>query len=101
MRVVVAHEYGHILSDQYFGMINDERVNPHYKTNWSLRGMSEKWRVAHEKAIQTGDIYKLSEYSSKNPREFFAESFVAMFMGEPLPDYVQTLMDEVLKNGIM
>ena len=101
VRVVVAHEYGHILSDQYFGMINNERANPNYTTNWGLRDMYAKWRAAHEKAIQTGDIYKLSEYSSKNPKEFFAESFAAMFMGETLPDYVQILMDEVLKNGVM
>jgi hypothetical protein len=101
VKVVITHEYGHILSDQYFGMLNSEKANPHYDTNWSLRGMSQKWREAYEKALDNGDIYTLSEYGSKNPREFFAESFAAREMGEKLPDYVESLLEEVLNNGIM
>ena len=101
VKVVVTHEYGHILSDQYFGMINRERANPNYDFNWNLRGMSQKWEDAYNKSLQTGDIYKLSQYASKNSREFFAESFAAREMGETLPDYVESLFLEVFKNGIM
>jgi hypothetical protein len=101
VRAVIAHEYGHILSDQYFGMINDAAANPNYNTNWSLRGMAERWRKAFDMAQSDGSIFELSEYGSKNPREFFAEWFAARVMGESLPDYVEELMDEVLKNGIM
>jgi hypothetical protein len=101
VRAVISHEYGHILSDQYFGMLNRELANPNYSTNWSLRGMSDRWRQAYDKAFETGDIYSLSQYGSKNPREFFAECFAARFMGETLPDYVESLMVEVLANGIM
>lgn len=99
--VTITHEYGHILSDQYFGMINDDRANPHLATNWSLRSMKGKWKEAHEKAIETGDIYKLSLYGNRNTNEFFAECFTAYEMGEKLPDYVESLMQEVLKNGIL
>ena len=101
VRVVITHEYGHIIADQYFGMSNDARANPHYDTNFGLRGMYQRWQKAFDKAIQTGDIYKLSEYGSKNPKEFFAESFAAREMGEQLPDYVESLLIEVLTNGIM
>lgn len=98
---VITHEYGHILSDQYFGMINRERANPNYATDWRLRDMNSRWEEAYKKALSTGDIYNLSEYGSKNVREFFAESFLAQEMGEKLPDYVEMLMKEVLSNGIM
>ena len=101
VRVTLTHEYGHILSDQYFGMLNDERANPNYSTNWSLRRMSERWGEVFRKAIKTGDVYKLSEYGSRNDREFFAECFAAREMGEQLPDYVESLMREVLDNGPM
>lgn len=98
---VVTHEYGHILADQYFGMTNDARANPNFNTNWALREMDNKWRKAFETAVKNGDIYKLSEYGSTNYHEFFAESFAAREMGETLPDYVESLFEEVLKNGIM
>ena len=101
VRVTLTHEYGHILSDQYFGMLNDERANPNYSTNWSLRRMCDKWGETYRKAVKTGDIYKVSEYGAKNDREFFAECFAAREMGEQLPDYVEKLMQEVLDNGPM
>ena len=101
VKAVVTHEYGHILADQYFGMSNEAYANPHYNTNWSLRGMYDKWRQAYERAIRDGDIYKLSEYGKTNVKEFFAESFAAREFGETLPDYVESLFVEVLTNGIM
>lgn len=101
VRCCVTHEYGHIISDQYFGMINDERANPNYRTNWGLRGMVTNWEDAFRTARKTGDIYKLSEYANTNVDEFFAECFTAYEMGEKLPDYIESLMRKVLKNGIM
>lgn len=101
VRDTVIHEYGHILADQYFGQINHERANANYSTNWQLKGMANKWEQALKKARDTGDIYKLSEYGNTNVYEFFAESFLAREKGEKLPDYVESLMKEVLDNGIM
>jgi hypothetical protein len=101
VRVVITHEYGHILSDQYFGMINGEMANPNYNYNWQIREMNEKWKKAYDEATRTGDIYKLSKYGIKNVREFFAESFAAMEMGEEIPEYVESLFREVFANGIM
>lgn len=101
VRDTVIHEYGHILADQYFGQINREKANANYSTNWQLKGMANKWEQALKKARDTGDIYKLSEYGNTNVYEFFAESFLAREKGEKLPDYVESLMKEVLDNGIM
>lgn len=101
VRATIIHEYGHILSDQYFGMVNAERANANYATNWALRSMNQKWDAAFTKAKTSGDIYQLSEYGSRNVREFFAESFAARELGEQLPDYVESLMVEVLNGGIM
>lgn len=101
IKVSVSHEYGHILSDQYFGLINENRANPHYNTDWKLRNMKKQWEDARMKAIQTGDIHRISEYASANVYEFFAESFAAYEQGEKLPDYVESLMKEVIENGIM
>lgn len=63
--------------------------------------MQSKWREVFEKSKKNGDIYNLTQYGSKNVHEFFAESFAAREMGEKLPDYVESLMKEVLSNGIM
>ena len=101
VQAVVTHEYGHILADQYFGMSNKERANPNYANNWQLRNMTKRWEDALKKSKETGDIYKLSDYGSTNAAEFFAESFLAREMGEPLPDYVESLMLEVLNGGVM
>ena len=101
VKVSVIHEYGHIIADQYFGQINDKSANPNYKTNPKLREMRQKWDNVFQKAIDTGDIHSLSRYGRSNSHEFFAESFAAREMGEKLPDYVESLMKEVLDNGIM
>jgi hypothetical protein len=101
VKCTVTHEYGHILSDQYFGMINKDRANPNYKTNWGLMGRSQKWDAAFQQARKTGDIYGISEYANRNSHEFFAECFAAREMGEKLPDYIESLMKETLEDGIM
>ena len=82
-------------------MINKDRANPNYKTNWGLAGRARKWDDAFQQARKTGDIYGISEYANRNSHEFFAECFAAREMGETLPDYIESLMKETLENGIM
>lgn len=101
LEAVITHEYGHILSDQYFGMINEYKANPNYANDMRLRQMSQNWRNARKQAIKNGDIYKISEYAKSDDYEFFAECFAARELGETLPTYVEELMTEVLNNGIM
>ena len=100
VKSVVSHEYGHIIADQYFGQISGVKAN----ANWSSPeavDFRRRWSEAFTKAKESGDIYNLSQYASTNSYEFFAESFAAREMGEKLPDYVESLMKEVLDNGIM
>lgn len=103
VKCVLTHEYGHILSDQYFGMINKERANPNYSTPWDarLRDMDQRWKDAYARAKKDGDIYDISQYASTKPSEFFAECFAKREMGGKLPKYIEDLMAEVLDNGIM
>ena len=97
----VSHEYGHILADQYFGQINGSRANPNFSKNYEMRGYVKKWEDVFKKAKKSEDIFGLSEYGATNAYEFFAESFAARELGEKLPDYVEELMEEILRNGIM
>jgi hypothetical protein len=99
--VTVTHEYGHIISDQYFGMINQEAANPNYVGNARIRRTLDKWNEIWQRAHSYGDIYKISQYGATDEREFFAECFAAREFGEKLPDYIEEFMGEVLKNGIL
>lgn len=101
VKVTVMHEYGHILSDQYFGLINGADANPNMRMNWSIKKTRDRWNEIFKKAIEKGDVYDLSEYGSKDSYEYFAECFAARECGERLPDYVEEFMSEVLKNGIL
>lgn len=99
--VTVTHEYAHILADQYFGQLNDERANPNIGLNWSLRAVKKDFEKIYQTAYENGDIYKISEYSSKNSREFFAECFTAREYGEEIPAYIDKFIADVLKSGIL
>ena len=97
----VTHEYGHIISDQYFGMINNGLANPNYFKDPALPNQVKKVRDVFAEAKKTGDIYNLSEYGSTDADEFFAEAFAAYDKGEALPGYIKDMFDEVLRNGIL
>ena len=101
IKATVVHEYGHILSDQYIGMINGANANPHINTNWSIKGWTDKWKQLYDESWRNGDIYKISEYASTKPSEFFAESFAMYEMGESLPLPIKSLLEEIIKNGIL
>ena len=61
--------------------------------------MQNKIVATHQKTKRTGDIYKMSMYADENEYEFFAESFAMYELGEPLPDYVEEMVKEVLSFG--
>lgn len=97
LKVVVAHEYGHILADQYFGQLNGDKVNPSYEA----KIMKARWDKVYKKAQEDEDLFKMSQYGATDAHEYFAECFAAREFGEKLPDYVEELMQEILDNGIM
>lgn len=86
VRANVAHEYGHIIADQYTGQINRGHFCKTYFEQDTV-AKRELITATYKKAKQNGDIYKLSEYGATNDHEFFAETFAAAWMNEPLPDY--------------
>lgn len=101
VRSTIAHEYGHVVADQFFGQINQNKANPHYATNPELRDTVEAWNELFKRAKKDGSVYNLSEYGASNADEFFAECFAARFNGETLPDYVESFMKELFEVGAL
>ena len=99
----IMHEYGHIIADQYIGQVNGRLANPHfgYGADNALNRACSKVRAAYQKAKKSGDIFKISMYANSNEHEFFAETFTMYVKGEPLPDYIVDMLEEVLKGGIL
>lgn len=103
----ITHEYGHIIADQYYAMINGRRANPAYadtSTPEAIRIRNEmlmkarKLEEAYRHAKDNGDIFKLSQYGATDKDEFFAEAFCALEFGETLPDYITKIVEEI-RNG--
>lgn len=97
----ITHEYGHIIADQYWGMINGGWATPNYlnepgKDQKPL--MAQKLESVFQQAKQNGDIYNLSKYGATDRDEFFAEAFCAREHGEKLPNYIENIVEEII-NG--
>lgn len=99
IKYVIAHEYGHILSDQYFGMINYSKANK-AAMGQEMSLLRDLVRTTYKKAQETGDIFKISRYAASSRDEFFAEAFAMREKGEKLPDYIENMLEETLKNGV-
>ena len=97
----VTHEYGHVLADQYFGQICGVHANPNFAIDRNNALYQTKLKVSDvfSKAKKNDDIYNLSMYASTDEWEFFAETFSMYVGGEKLPDYIEEMLKEVLKNG--
>lgn len=96
----IAHEFGHTIADQYIGQINDTRANPNANDAECYR-LRQMIIDTKQKAWETGDIFNLSKYGNANEKEFFAEVFCAREMGETLPDYFVSMLDEVIAHAPM
>jgi len=98
---VVTHESGHTISDQYSGMINGAYYRRKYTRETSFV-YNSAWKGVEAKAIQTGDIKKISSYATKDSDELFAESF-AMYHSKDrkkLPSYIIKFLDDYLGGYI-
>ena len=96
LEATIPHEYGHILADQYLGMINKTHYCKNAYTQEALEKV-ELVRQTFKTAKANGDIYLVSQYASTNADEFFAECFSAKWVGESLPDYIENMLERVLK----
>lgn len=101
IKATITHEYGHVIADQYFGQVNQSRANK----NFDFFESNECWQKCNDvadtyyKAIKNNDIYDISYYASTDRYEFFAECFAKKQMGGALPDYINEMLERVLKNG--
>lgn len=100
LKSVVAHEYAHTLSDQYFGMINGVRANKYANAAQEAVDRRALVRTVYHTALRKGDIKKLSYYAKTNADEFLAEAFAAREMGEDIPKYISDMIDEVFNGRV-
>ena len=100
----VSHEYGHIISDQYFGMINHGHANSAYNDPVKRQEMARLENLVKDtfaRAKRDGDIYKISQYGATDADEFFAETFAMREMGETLPDYITQMLEETTRGPVV
>lgn len=100
IETTIAHEYGHIIADQRIGQLNGRIANRafEYRLGNPLYDKCMMIKDVYNKALASGDIYKISVYGAKNPREFFAETFAIFAMKqETLPQYILDMILEVIK----
>jgi hypothetical protein len=100
----ISHEYGHIISDQYFGMINHGHANSAYNDPTKRQEMARLENLVNdtfERAKRDGDIYKISQYGATDADEFFAETFAMREMGETLPDYITQMLEETTRGPVL
>ena len=74
---VIQHEMMHIILNDK-GLRDDKRL-----------------RDCYNRAIRDGDIFRISYRASKNEREFLSEAAVMLEHGEPLPEYIQSMVKEI------
>ena len=97
---IILHELGHVIQDQYTGMINGPRamMNPISKEKRLL--WNNEWRIIYKQSKNKGLVGRISEYAAVNKDELFAESF-AMYAGKErnkLPKLIKDYLDRYLKE---
>lgn len=96
LSTTIYHEMGHVVADQYFGMLNGNRFLVEGKAKIAPERGREIIRQAYLDCKENGEIYKISKYGAQNANEFFAESF-AMYIAEEekLPATVAKMFKEL------
>ena len=97
-KATIANEYAHSISDQYWGMINKGANKNSFSDE--ARARTKKVNETYAQALKSGDIKSISYYASTNRDEFLAEVFAAREMGEKLPDYIDTMLNEVFNGSL-
>jgi len=93
---LVIHELGHVLNGQCTGAIGYGVINRKERTdeyNKMADSLNEERDKIFKRYCEGGKI--ISEYSTYNPDEFFAECFVAyVHKDKKLPDYISKYFDK-------
>ncbi|MBO7612926.1 MAG: hypothetical protein J6S81_03815 [Treponema sp.] len=87
---VTLHEMAHVLCQQKMHLFNVDKTSEEKIKNRLIFD-------TYYKAIETGDINKISYYARRNRKEFYAEAFVMYKLGkEQLPAYIVKMIEEVM-----
>lgn len=98
---VIYHEFGHIISDQLYGMLNGVKAGPLAPGPLREAFLSE-WKEIFLKLHKTKDIFKISHYAMKSESECFAECFSLYHMDGPsLPVYVRDAIRKYFDNFLV
>jgi hypothetical protein len=87
---VITHEYGHVLADQKFKMINGA-----YARTADDNAKIMDVMVTNSKARRDGDIYNISSYAKTDDHEFLSEVFAMRETGQALPAYITNMLERV------
>lgn len=92
----IYHELGHVVADQYFGLLNGDLLLVGGKSAIVPAVGRAIIKQAYRESKKNGEIYKVSEYGAKDVHEFFAESF-AMYIAEEeqLPPTIAKMFKEL------
>ena len=97
---IILHELGHVIQDQYTGMINGPRAMMNPISNEKRLLWNDEWRNIFKQSKKEGLVGRISEYAAVNKDELFAESF-AMYAGKErykLPKIIKDYLDRYLKE---
>lgn len=100
IKAVMTHEHGHAIHSLVAAYAkNSHKVNADKKLVDDCVAAQNTLTAAYNRALKDGDMKKISRYARTNTAEFFAECFTARELGEELPDYINSALDNVIKIG--
>lgn len=88
LRALVTHEFGHVIHFRAY-------YSGQYDALYNVIMRAKRKAMRADKHGHR-DMHFLSEYAKKNEWEFFAEAFAAREHCEPLPGYINDMLDEVI-----
>lgn len=100
VRAVMTHEYGHALHARVRALHSHAYMFRNVPGVGEARYAQQSVSDAYWKAKNSGDMKSISRYANTSEAEFFAECFAARELGENLPDYVNNMLDKVIKCAI-
>lgn len=99
VRAVMTHEFGHALHARVRALHSHGYMFRNVPGVGEARYAQQSVSDAYWKAKNSGDMKNISRYADASEAEFFAECFAARELGENLPDYVNNMLDKVIKCG--
>lgn len=97
---ITSHEYGHVISDQYFGQVRG--FNTKGISDKKMKSLNNRWLKIDKKMKKDNSIFKISAYADCAYYENFAECF-SMYNNKErklLPQYTKNFMNDISKLAV-